>query len=383
MSILVLRSSVAAPGGGSAPAWFTALAHKEIGTPVGNWLGDAAVRDPNYNVQPYAATTGHQAIVIAYTGMGADQTRRMIFLPGNGGHADYAGNEVYACDLGLESPVWTRRRDASGPPVSNDEQVHEEWADGTPPSDHTCNYIIEAEGQWYKVGLGSPNWLGGPAGTKGWQFDPDTDSWIDNGNIWLDDNYGLVGCGVWDQVNRHLIKITPTGNPCVQFIDIDTMTQVKTAGADPASSSVISADIDPVRRMLVWRTGTDYTTLLFVMDLNNTAAGWFTVPMTGTAPGATHRFYWHGPSGAFLSWDTNHGLMKMTPTLSGSTYTGAVWSTVTGLTGATPVMPGTVAGGMWSKVQKIDDMGNGDSAIVLLPRYADPDVYVIRLTGAV
>jgi hypothetical protein len=384
MSWDILYKTVAAPPPVGAPAWFSALSHKQWTAPVSNWLGDPAVRDPNYNVQPYIGTTGHQSLIKSYCGMGIDNTRGGLFDAGSGGHNDYAGNEVYWCLLRAESPAWVRLRNASGPPVPNDEQVHQIWADGTPPSDHTCNYQIEVEGRWIKVGLGSPNWLGSPAGTRGWEFDYVNKVWIDNGNIWLQDNYGLVGCGVWDSVNRHIIKITPSGNPMVQFMNPDTMTQVKTAGnSDIASSSVITADIEPNHRTLVWRTGDDYTNFLFCLDLNNTASGWYTAPMSGTAPGHTHRFWWHEASQAFLSWDNTLGLVKLVLSYTGSTVTGAVWSQVSGVTGTNPVMDADSSGGMWSRQGIIRDMGNGEAAFFAVPTYSFPDVYVMRLAGAV
>ena len=38
---------------------------------------------------------------------------------------------------------------------------------------------------------------------------------------------------------------------------------------------------------------------------------------------------------------------------------------------------------MYNKIQLIQDMGNGEAALVVVPRYGSPDVYVMRLSGAV
>ncbi len=142
-----------------APAWFLEQRHERWTTPVSNWLGASDVKDPLATTAPNSGTTGHAAIITAWTGMGADQTRKMIWMAGNGGHADYAGNEVYSCDLNVDSPAWIRRRNAS-PAPSNNQQVWTKWADATPPADHSGMHQVAAEGRWFRLSPEAPNWLG-------------------------------------------------------------------------------------------------------------------------------------------------------------------------------------------------------------------------------
>jgi hypothetical protein len=361
-----------------APAWFLRQAHKQWATPVSNWLGASGVKDPLATTQPNAGTTGHKAIITAWTGMGADQTRKTIWMAGNGGHADYAGNEVYSCDLNVDSPAWIRRRDASLAP-SNNQQVWTKWADATPPADHSGMHQVAAEGRWFKLGLGSPNWLGPPGGTQAWEFNPGTNTWIDRGNTWIADTYAITGCAVFDPINRQLIKIRASGSPAVQFVALDTMATVLTTGRDMGSSSIIIASVDTQNRVLLWRAG-DYPNFVFVLDLDNKGAGWSTIPVSGNAPPVTHAFHWHAASRAFITWDGGSGISKLTPTLNGRTYTAATWSSAAGSGGPAPVRDTEL---MYNKIQLIQDMGNGEAALVVVPRYGSPDVYVMRLSGAV
>jgi hypothetical protein len=380
--------SLSVQGGGSsntscnssagAPGWFTSAAHKQWVTPVTNWLGASGVKDPLASTAPNAGNTGHEAIITAWTGMGADQQRKTIWMAGNGGHADYAGNEVYACDLSVASPTWTRRRNASvaAPigPVS-----YSKWPDGTPPADHTGMHQVAAEGRWFKLGLGSPNWIGPPIGTQAWEFNPVTNTWIDRGAGLLSDTYGITGCALYDPVDRQLIKIRASGSPAVQFIAVDTFATAQTAGQDMGGASIIIAAIDTQRRILLWRAGS-FPNVCYVLNLNNKGAGWSTIPMGGAAPDSTYAFHWHSPSNAFITWDGAGGLKKLTPTISGNTYSAVNWSNVAGAGGPTP-SAGTPY--LYNKIQLMTDMGNGQSALVVVPRYSNPDVFVMRLTGAV
>jgi hypothetical protein len=360
-----------------APAWFTNLSHKQWGAPVQNWLGDINVVDPLAGAN--AGTTGHKAIIGAWTGMGADQTRNTIWMAGNGGHADYAGNEVYACDLRTATPKWIRQKNASRAPT-NDGRVWTRFDDGTPPSDHTGNYQVEADGRWFKVGLGSPNWLGSP-GHRWWEFNPATNAWIDRGTALQSDYYAITGMGLYDRVDRQLIKIFASRDYAVQFVNIDTMAITLSTGAFNNSSSNSYGDIDTTHRKLVWAY-TDKPNELCVLDLNNKSAGYVILPVTGSGPGlTTYQIHWHAPSQAFITWDGASGLKKLTPILDGTgKYTSAVWSSVAGAGGPTPVRDHSL---LYNKIQMIKDMGNGDSALVVVSRYGNPDTYVMRLAGPV
>jgi len=105
------------------------------------------------------------------------------------------------------------------------------------------------------------------------------------------------------------------------------------------------------------------------------------VSFGGTHPSTNTQFYWHAPSQAFITWDFAGGFRKLTPTVIGGAYTGGSWTQVSGAGGPTP--SDATGDKMYNKIQYIPDMGNGDAALIVVPRYANPDTYVMRLSGAI
>ncbi len=103
--------------------------------PAGQWseLGSTQMQSvvpKSYFDAPIRSITGPASIMIAWSG-GAFDTKRNRLLVWGGGHADYAGNEVYAFDLGQTR--WLRLTDASNPPANDTEAA----TDGNPVSRHT------------------------------------------------------------------------------------------------------------------------------------------------------------------------------------------------------------------------------------------------------
>ena len=73
------------------PGMVSVDARTDVDVPVTNTLSD---------VSPSPVPPGSRhAIVTAWTGGCVDQDRGELILAANGGHTDYAGNEVYACQL--------------------------------------------------------------------------------------------------------------------------------------------------------------------------------------------------------------------------------------------------------------------------------------------
>jgi hypothetical protein len=82
----------------------------------------------------YSATDGQSAVIAAWSS-GAFDTSRDRLLVWGGGHADYAGNEVYAFDLNALS--WSRLTNPSDPPAPDVPYA----PDGQPTSRHTYDYV--------------------------------------------------------------------------------------------------------------------------------------------------------------------------------------------------------------------------------------------------
>lgn len=76
-----------------------------------------------------------QVGILAYSGAAVKEQGSELFVAG-GGHADYAGNEIFSIALGSESPRWKRRIDPSvAPPLPEKGVSH--YPDGRPSARHT------------------------------------------------------------------------------------------------------------------------------------------------------------------------------------------------------------------------------------------------------
>jgi hypothetical protein len=102
-------STTCRPSTGVAPPWFE-------NAPTNTWITIAAGSNQTVkNVLPTPVpsnTYSHPSnIFSAWTGGGFDQVRGEYLLCANGGHGDYPGNECYALSLRSPSPAWRRLSD--------------------------------------------------------------------------------------------------------------------------------------------------------------------------------------------------------------------------------------------------------------------------------
>jgi len=356
-----------------APAWFASLRNLEAAAPVTNWLGASGAKDPG------SGLGNHAGIITAWTGMGIDQRSRTAFMMHNGGHSDYFGNEVYSVDLSDESPAWIRRRDASTPTGSGDVSA---FADGRPSSDHTGGLYVAAEGRWFTCGMNSRNYNGGSDKARWWEYDPVIDDYIDLGSNHVSGG-GQFGTAVYDKNARHAITIhvDNVSGANVSFTSLDNMEGPPDVGNYNwlGFNNSAMAAVDTTNKILLMRMGNDYRFLKIDSDTNRQAS-YSTVSASGSAPSARNQIYWHEPSQAFITWGGGNSIAKLTPTVSDGSYTSLTWSRVS-VNGTSLPSSGPPAG-MWDKVNLIENMGNADSALVIVPRYANPDTYVIRIIGS-
>lgn len=100
------------------PSWRRIMAAKTWVAIPGNTLSDIEPKkdpaiNPNYPSNPeWYGVFG--AIVGAWCGACFDQQRAMLWLPLNGGHGDYGGNEPYRAKLDQDSVTWEMVRPPSG-----------------------------------------------------------------------------------------------------------------------------------------------------------------------------------------------------------------------------------------------------------------------------
>jgi hypothetical protein len=111
--------------------------------------------------------------ITAWSSAALDPVTSRLLVWG-GGHADYAGNEVYAFDLLTQR--WTRLSE----PSPSDSERTDTYADGTPRSRHTYNYLefVPAAKRLMSFGGASLYPYGGATTRRISEFDPESRSWI-------------------------------------------------------------------------------------------------------------------------------------------------------------------------------------------------------------
>jgi hypothetical protein len=109
------------------PAWIQGVAlNTWVAIPGTVHAGSAAAPADN-PLDLYASSNRR----LSYSGMGLRNSE--LILAANGGHGDYAGNEVTSIDLSKDAPAWELRSAGSPTPASNVAY----YADGKPSSRHT------------------------------------------------------------------------------------------------------------------------------------------------------------------------------------------------------------------------------------------------------
>lgn len=151
------------------PAWRQGMA-------IGEWkhLPSADLGAVTPDVPP----SGYYAARIdAWNGFGADITTSRLYLAGAGGHADYAGNEVYSLDLNAAAPQWVIEIQPSPASVYTIDQPY--YSDGRPSSTHTYYSVwyVEQRAKVFRFPTGA-TWGSGNGST------PHIDSWDTSTKLW-------------------------------------------------------------------------------------------------------------------------------------------------------------------------------------------------------
>jgi hypothetical protein len=132
------------------PAWRQAQA-------VGEWrqIPNSALSSAPRAVS-VSGNTGPQSKVIAWTSFIIDTRNSSIYSVANGGHHDYAGNEVNRIGLLDGTPAWTEPRAAT--PMSQVSGDVSHYADGRPTSRHTYYGAVMNESAMDGFNVGSNDW---------------------------------------------------------------------------------------------------------------------------------------------------------------------------------------------------------------------------------
>jgi hypothetical protein len=146
------------------------------GMAIGEWkqLASADITAVKPAVQPGG---GYYGRIDAWNGFAADTVNSTLYLGGAGGHADYAGNEMYTLDLKLPAPQWVLQMQPSPSTAYTVDQAY--YTDGKPSPTHTyyTAWFIEQRGKFFRF-AGASTWGTGNGGTRfidSW--DPATKAW--------------------------------------------------------------------------------------------------------------------------------------------------------------------------------------------------------------
>jgi hypothetical protein len=147
------------------PAWYLnangvgseANLHQWVQIPGGGSDGttriDRATDWNNYT--PAGGVTG-QVGIMAYSGGAMRSTQSDMFIAG-GGHADYAGNEIFRIRLSDDVPTWTRLIDPSmAYPEPRPVSGPSHYTDGTPAARHTYSTMQVIEARNLLMFFGAP-----------------------------------------------------------------------------------------------------------------------------------------------------------------------------------------------------------------------------------
>lgn len=184
-------------------------------------------------------------VTAAWGGAVLDATRNRLYILG-GGHADYAGNEVYRLDLNMVQ--MTRVNEPSFPVRDGCVAGHQSmYADGRPVSRHTYSNIEFLPDLDRLLMFGGSRWQCGFFGDDTWLFDPIGDVWTRqttasqppgtfNMGFTRDPHTGLV----YARTENQLYSFNPNQGAWTQ------------RSGEFASSSYKNAVLDPTRRRYYW-----------------------------------------------------------------------------------------------------------------------------------
>jgi hypothetical protein len=406
----------------NAPAWFTAMADKTWTAVAGGTAYGAAYQNGTRvtDVLPAVFPGGSSSISIveAWNGAAVDQVNKLMLMCNNGGHGDYHGNEGYALSLQQAVPAWKlmylptpvgNQGSDNAYPTNN---LEENMPDGNPYSTHSYNRPVWGNGAYYLPGLdGTPN---ANQTSAAWKCNTaalvaNKASWpiAYNAAVWSYLGLGLSSIGggdiqwnsghaIWDRINQYVWSIAYAGtNGAGQGVySINTNTGALTAWAFGSENSCfagtcaykIRSSSDPG----FWLIAAVPQGLISIADLTSPLSGFSTV--TPTDPGgyysaltANMGCVYHAASAAMLCWNDNGAnIIKIAVPTSNMLAGAYTVSQVTPAVGNT-VTPSSAysngSAGNFSKFNLVEDMGNGQGALVILNDISQP-TYVYKLPAA-
>lgn len=376
------------------PPWFTAqtpnrwYANNSFGTISGIYVARAGLSgDP-------------AQITNAWCPASLDQSTGDFAFVATGGHGNYNGNQIHALNLKSANPAWACIWGPSSQAAlgggSDAAWGPGNYGDGNPRSGHNYHTGVAAEGRFWRPGISGMAGSNGNYTTECFSIArancnaayPPSTNWTDHGAGGHAGFTGTEACHVsrYDPVKRRVwvtSQAGDTGN--VYSIDVDAPYTIRSFSISIIQQQYAWATVIPSKRWIVFSGTVGGSPYFNIFDLTPNDANPATPPTSTWRPTTNVYTYgngvYHAPSNAILVYNDNMGtnIQKLTlPTTIGGSWTN--WSTVSLVGGVTPINQN--GAGLFSKFEMMQDMGNGESCLVLCPRW-DSSTYTCRLTGAV
>ncbi len=157
---------------GGLPTWRLGLAQWEWTEIQGTSLSNQPVIDP---INGGMVTP--RSRIDAWNGLSANRDNGDVYLACAGGHADWAGNEVYGIDLDRDQPEWRILRDPTDGAFIVTDQAY--YTDGRPSSTHLyyALHFVRSRDRIFKMSAGSVWGSGNGNNNNVDAFDLATNDW--------------------------------------------------------------------------------------------------------------------------------------------------------------------------------------------------------------
>lgn len=306
--------------------------------------------NPNYPADaPWIGSNGHPSVMSAWSGAAWDEGIKALYITG-GGHADYAGNEVYLWSA--SNGLFTRINKPTGAigntGVLNDgnDATNPSYFDGKPRSAHTYGNLQVVNGEFWNF-QGS-NYSSG-FGVRS-AFKLVGTSWVRQTTKTFGASYGMT---LWDSLrSRFLIMSSGNGRPSWWKPSDDTVGQMNhwTNNDEQEAFGVY----DPARDIVLQFS--KYVTCFKCNDTSDAVA----ITYVGTPPnwasytvlGAPSRsgVVYDAANDRYLVWGNGGSIYVLTPPAIGSNPLTAtwVWSKIDPAVGNT-VTPTAAANGTYGR----------------------------------
>ena len=290
----VLACGRAAPSG--LPSWVSSAVSGRWGTvPVAAALSTLdpklnASLNPNYSGDPeWYGGTGFVSVASTWCGGCFDAANDVFWMPLQGGHGDYAGNEPYKLELNKEAPNWTMVRPPSGAignllTTNDGQEASGVYADGRPRATHSYNKPVYVPNVGPMLAmLGATAWSAGGGQNKPVLVDPVTgEGTLGAVNSLLSGaTSGMGACFDPTRGAQGSIWVRGVGTGRFHRYDVAADSWVQNIGPSSSSSGYCGLAYMPEHDCILWMDGGGFR----VLDC--AAATLHTPTFSGTPFGAT------------------------------------------------------------------------------------------------